>query len=299
MNDPLYPPRGQRSEPVTSDDLPRRGHPVREPGDPRGTDLPRRGGQRISGSSLPPNVVDDFAKRGKPVAEPIVPSRPLAPDADDLPPRRSSSAAVRSPAGADDYVPPRRGQSVRTIDEDYSTMLPPRGKPATEPSAPPRRPAPETDYFPPRRPGGGSVRPTTDAEDAPPRRTRPAQQGGEAEAVNDSLIPQRTNTSEPAPASPPPQTASPAAPVSVAATAESASTTVTFTTGNVAAEIEDILTMLENHITSAMSARDLHTLASLIFILGKHVSRLAKEKDETAKVPSVHEHADAPPEPED
>ena len=65
-----------------------------------------------------------------------------------------------------------------------------------------------------------------------------------------------------------------------ATNAESTSTGVTFTTGIVAAEIEGILKMLEAHITdSDLSARDLHTLASLIFILGKSVSRLAKGMD--------------------
>jgi len=56
---------------------------------------------------------------------------------------------------------------------------------------------------------------------------------------------------------------------------------VTYTKGDAASEIEVLLGLFEKQITASdLSAADLHTLASLIIILGKYVSRLAKEKDD-------------------
>lgn len=58
--------------------------------------------------------------------------------------------------------------------------------------------------------------------------------------------------------------------------------------------------MLDAKITELdISARDLHTLASLLSILAQHVSSLAKQKDEAGKGTSLRPHADDPPEPED
>lgn len=64
--------------------------------------------------------------------------------------------------------------------------------------------------------------------------------------------------------------------------------------------MEIILKLFEAKISTLdISARDLHTLASLIAMLGIHVSGLAKAKDEAGKGTSVRPHADDPPELED
>jgi len=128
MNDNDPSPRFRRSPLAKSDG------PIRQPRDPRVTDLSRRV-QLIGGSPMTPNVGDDLPKRGKPVAEPFVPSR-------------------RTPADRDD--------------------LPRRGKTATEPepSAPPRRPAPEVEDLPRRRASSTASQPPADVLEAshlPPR----------------------------------------------------------------------------------------------------------------------------------
>lgn len=84
------------------------------------------------------------------------------------------------------------------------------------------------------------------------------------------------------------------------ATAEAGSVPITFTTGVAAAEMERILKQVETAFTeSDFSARDLHTLASLVSMLAKYVSRLAKEKDEAGKRASGQGPVEETPEPED
>ena len=66
------------------------------------------------------------------------------------------------------------------------------------------------------------------------------------------------------------------------------------------AEIEEILQMLEAYVTdSKLEPRDLHTLASLIFGLGKHVSRLAVEKEQAGARSAATHNEDEEPEPVD
>jgi hypothetical protein len=64
--------------------------------------------------------------------------------------------------------------------------------------------------------------------------------------------------------------------------------------------MESIVKMIEAKFTELdLSARDLHTLASLIFMLGQHVSSLARQMDEAGKRTSARNNPDAPPELED
>ena len=214
------------------------------------------------------------------------------------PPRRGGSGD-QTPTSAQ----PGRGQPVEQARVD--DHLPRRGKPATDPTAPPRRPHPDSDDLPSRRAQPVQQhREVADAES--PRRGGPLsvstatpRRSERAVEADDPPL-RRTSTSISAPQSRPPQAASPAAPADEVATAEGGSKGTTFTTGSDASEMEVILKMFEAKISTLdVSARDLHTLASLIAMLGLHVSRLAKQKDEAGKHSSVHNKADNPPELED
>ena len=215
-------------------------------------------------------------------------------------PRRRPSAAGNNA----NVEYPRRGRAAEQVQADDE--MPQPGKPVTGPTAP-GRPArvPDKDDPPPRR--GQPVqrhREVTGTEH--PRRGGPSpvsaatpQRSERAVKVDDPPF-RRTRASASAPRSGPLQATSPVAAAKEVETAKGGSAEVTFTTGRDAAELEIILKMVEQKITDLdISARDLHTLASLFAMAGSHVSSLAKQKEEAGKGTSLRPHADDPPEPED
>lgn len=212
----------------------------------------------------------DYPGRGRPAdqpGEPVEYPKRAKPAAEPPAPRRH----IARDADNDDppmrparvpstgALPPRRGQPIQQDEAVAGTEYPHRGKPLPAPVASPRR----------------SVQ-TIDAGAPPsPHRSTPAS----------------------APGPRPAQASAPAAPAKQAELAGGGPAGSTYTTGSDAAELEIILKMFETKVsTLEITARDLHTLASLISMLGQHVSRLAKEKEEIAKRASGHANAEEPPE---
>jgi hypothetical protein len=227
-------------------------------------------------------------------------------------PRRDSTAH----RSASEY--PRRGRPVDQPGEPV--QYPNRGKPIAAPLAPrrqirrddadddpPMRPARLPDRGdPPARRGQSVEQRVEGTETEAPRRGGPSpasaatpRPSGQADEADAPPLP-RTGTPASEPGPRPTRASAPVGPAKQAEPAEGGPAGTTFTTGGDAAEIEDILKLLESRITELnLSARDLHTLASLTAMLGLRVSSLAKQKDEAGKSTGLHPHADDPPEPED
>ena len=204
------------------------------------------------------------------------------------PPRRPGSAYAERDDQTCDL-----GRPVKDSGEDLSKVYPRRVKPVDETTAPPRRPSPEAADLPPRRPGSAAARPAARADDdLPPRRGQTSPEP--TEGTHEAVPPQRRYTSAPASA------AAPSPPAAPTGDGDAGKPTAPPTSDSVTAEIEEILQMLEAYVTdSKLEPRDLHTLASLIFGLGKHVSRLAVEKEQAGARSASNPTLEPDPEPED
>jgi len=227
-------------------------------------------------------------------------------------PRRPHSL----PAEIDEQAsaPFRRDRPSPQVGEDLNEVYPRRAKPTGDATAPPRRlppdtegdlpprrpaPAPDPADLPPRRPGSAAARPAEDADvDLPPRRGLAVPEPTEDLPL--TVPPQRGQTGPSSTAAAPAPSAAATDVLEAGKTSESATIATLFTSSSAAKEIEEILQMLENHIIEAdVSAPDLHMLTGLIFGLGKHVSRLAIEKDQAGARSVASAKADEEPEPED